>query len=231
MAATERDITEDLIRDLLREQYPDLADRPSKFGDDLAVRLPWATQSPLPRGRPQAEIAGARWPTTPHRNASPHRSTSELLGTLRVRPQQRQEAPVTPSAKVFFDEVRTVYAPIAAALGLTGPEETERVIPCASYKSAVVEYRIRLDDFEGTVECSVKTQMKTVMLTVDIEPLAITAGVVEKRGRISFSARNLKQLRNSLHGQADYVQRVHPFLADADAAQELMRQAGAREWH
>ncbi|MFD6329544.1 aminoglycoside phosphotransferase family protein [Streptomyces niveus] len=57
MAVTTTDITEDLIRDLLREQHPDLADRPVKLGargwdnqvwrlgDDLAVRLPWATQS------------------------------------------------------------------------------------------------------------------------------------------------------------------------------------------
>ncbi len=52
-----RDITADMVRDLLREQHPDLADRPLKLGalgwdnqmwrlgDDLAVRLPWATQS------------------------------------------------------------------------------------------------------------------------------------------------------------------------------------------
>ncbi|MET9904832.1 aminoglycoside phosphotransferase family protein [Streptomyces sp. NPDC006446] len=57
MEATGMDITEDLIRDLLRDQHPDLADRPLKLGargwdnqvwrlgDDLAVRLPWATQS------------------------------------------------------------------------------------------------------------------------------------------------------------------------------------------
>ncbi|MGW0829387.1 aminoglycoside phosphotransferase family protein [Streptomyces prunicolor] len=60
MTATEPHIThidEALIRDLLREQYPDLADRPLKLGalgwdnqvwrlgDDLAVRLPWATES------------------------------------------------------------------------------------------------------------------------------------------------------------------------------------------
>ena len=138
---------------------------------------------------------------------------------------------MTPSAKVFFDEVRTVYASIAAALGLTGPEETERVMPSAHYQGPIVEYRISLDYSEGTVGCSVELEADNFILTVGIEPLAITAGVVEKRGRISFSARNLKQLRKSLHGQADYVQRVHPFLADADAAQELMRQAGAREWH
>lgn len=57
MAATGTDISEDLIRALLREQHPDLADRPVKLGalgwdnqvwrlgDDLAVRLPWATES------------------------------------------------------------------------------------------------------------------------------------------------------------------------------------------
>ncbi len=57
MTATETDITADLIRDLLREQHPDLADRPLmlgalgwdnqvwRLGDDLAVRLPWATRS------------------------------------------------------------------------------------------------------------------------------------------------------------------------------------------
>jgi aminoglycoside phosphotransferase (APT) family kinase protein len=48
------DITAELVRDLVREQYPDLADRPVRLGargwanqlwrlgDDLAVRLPWA---------------------------------------------------------------------------------------------------------------------------------------------------------------------------------------------
>ncbi|MFI6813364.1 phosphotransferase [Nonomuraea sp. NPDC050328] len=51
------EITEDLVRELLREQHPDLADRPLRLGargwdnqlwrlgDDLAVRLPWATES------------------------------------------------------------------------------------------------------------------------------------------------------------------------------------------
>ncbi|MEU4237078.1 aminoglycoside phosphotransferase family protein [Actinoplanes sp. NPDC026619] len=51
------EITAELVRDLLREQHPDLADRPVRLGargwdnqlwrlgDDLAVRLPWATGS------------------------------------------------------------------------------------------------------------------------------------------------------------------------------------------
>ncbi|MFE3247631.1 aminoglycoside phosphotransferase family protein [Streptomyces sp. NPDC059209] len=57
MTATKTDITAELIRDLLREQHPDLADHPLelgargwdnqvwRLGDDLAVRLPWATES------------------------------------------------------------------------------------------------------------------------------------------------------------------------------------------
>ncbi|GHE06894.1 aminoglycoside phosphotransferase family protein [Streptomyces alanosinicus] len=57
MTHTESEITAELVRDLLRDQHPDLADRPLRLGargwdnqlwrlgDDLAVRLPWATRT------------------------------------------------------------------------------------------------------------------------------------------------------------------------------------------
>ena len=57
MAVAEIEITAELIRDLLRGQHPDLAGKPVtlgargwdnqmwRLGDDLAVRLPWATES------------------------------------------------------------------------------------------------------------------------------------------------------------------------------------------
>jgi aminoglycoside phosphotransferase (APT) family kinase protein len=57
MSHSDVEITADLIRELLREQHPDLADRPLRLGakgwdnqlwrlgDDLAVRMPWATQA------------------------------------------------------------------------------------------------------------------------------------------------------------------------------------------
>lgn len=57
MTDTDLEITAELIRDLLHEQHPDLADRPLRLGargwdnqlwrlgDDLAVRVPWATES------------------------------------------------------------------------------------------------------------------------------------------------------------------------------------------
>ncbi|MFC7879830.1 phosphotransferase [Isoptericola sp. NPDC057391] len=56
MTTTDVEITADLVRDLLREQHPDLAHLPVRLGargwdnqlwrlgDDLAVRLPWATE-------------------------------------------------------------------------------------------------------------------------------------------------------------------------------------------
>lgn len=137
---------------------------------------------------------------------------------------------MVPSEEVFFDEVRTVCDATAGELGLTGPAETGRVMPRAVYKGDGVDYRIGLDDSDGTVECSARIETDTLALTADIEALAIAAGVVEKRGGISYSARNLKQLRKSLQGQADYIRRVHPFLTDATRAENLMRQAGAREW-
>ncbi|WP_028922126.1 aminoglycoside phosphotransferase family protein [Pseudonocardia acaciae] len=57
MTHTEIEITAELVRELLRDQHPDLADRPVRLGargwdnqlwrlgDDLAVRLPWATRA------------------------------------------------------------------------------------------------------------------------------------------------------------------------------------------
>ncbi|WP_166850106.1 aminoglycoside phosphotransferase family protein [Isoptericola sp. BMS4] len=56
MTTTDVEITADLVRDLLAGQHPDLADLPVslgargwdnqlwRLGDDLAVRLPWATE-------------------------------------------------------------------------------------------------------------------------------------------------------------------------------------------
>jgi aminoglycoside phosphotransferase (APT) family kinase protein len=57
MANAEVEITAELVQDLLRDQHPDLADRPVslgargwdnqlwRLGDDLAIRLPWATET------------------------------------------------------------------------------------------------------------------------------------------------------------------------------------------
>ena len=57
MSDAQTEITAELVRDLLRDQHPDLADFPVtlgargwdnqlwRLGGDLAVRLPWATQS------------------------------------------------------------------------------------------------------------------------------------------------------------------------------------------
>ncbi|MBO4254226.1 hypothetical protein [Streptomyces griseorubiginosus] len=139
---------------------------------------------------------------------------------------------MTQSATSFFEEVRVVYAETAAAAGLTGPTETERILPVSRYKGGGVEYAVSLDVREGAVECDVSFTTDALSFTVDIEPLAIAAGIVDKRGGISYSARNLKQLHKSLLDQAYYVRRVHPLLtADAATTEDLMRRARAREWH
>jgi hypothetical protein len=130
---------------------------------------------------------------------------------------------MVPSAKSFFEEVRTVYAETAVDLGLSGPVETTFVLPVSTYKGGGVEYEVALDFREGGVNCSVSFEVDSVTtLTMDIEPLAIAAGVVDKRGGISYSARKLKQLRKSLLGQTGYVQRVHPLLTDAATTEDLM---------
>ncbi|MFF1303101.1 hypothetical protein [Streptomyces sp. NPDC058307] len=54
---------------------------------------------------------------------------------------------------------------------------------------------------------------------------------MDKRGTVSFSARNLKQMKKSLVGQRAFIEPVHPRLSgDLESAVRLMRAAGAREW-
>ncbi|QCD58826.1 aminoglycoside phosphotransferase family protein [Streptomyces hawaiiensis] len=85
MAPTEIEITAELVRDLLRDQHPDLADRPVRLGargwdnqlwrlgDDLAVRLPWATQSADALLRKEHAWVPALAPHLPLRVAVPQR--------------------------------------------------------------------------------------------------------------------------------------------------------------
>lgn len=70
-----------------------------------------------------------------------------------------------------------------------------------------------------------------IWFTVDIEKLALAAGVVDKRGTVSYSARNPKQMKKSLVGQRAFVEPLHPLLrGDPEPAVRLMRRAEAREW-
>ncbi|MFI7411283.1 hypothetical protein ACIBU0_21720 [Streptomyces sp. NPDC049627] len=136
-----------------------------------------------------------------------------------------------PAAKVFFEEVRAAFDSVAARLGLEGPVETERVLPVATYTRGVLEYETYLDQREASLEIHVGVRTKPTLFTAGVEPLAIAAGIVERRGGVSFSAHNLKQMKKSLAGQLRYVELLHPLLAgDTDSAVELMRKADAREW-
>ncbi|MER8029579.1 hypothetical protein ABTZ78_11510 [Streptomyces bauhiniae] len=136
---------------------------------------------------------------------------------------------MVPSTQIFFDEVRAACQETMLSLGLTGPAEIDRVMPVSTYQGGGVEYQFGLDFREGAVECHVGTETESATFTAGIEDVALAARVVELRGRMSYSARNLKQLRKSLLGQAEYVRLVHPVLADSPT-EDLMRRAGAREW-
>jgi hypothetical protein len=138
---------------------------------------------------------------------------------------------MVPTARAFFDQVHAAFVEVADRLGLTGPSESEFVLPTADYTGGGVEYSVFLELREGSVNTRVCIESESAAFTVDIEPLAVAAGIAEGRGGISFSARNLKQMKKSLAGQLRCVELVHPALSDDPvAAVELMRGAGAREW-
>jgi hypothetical protein len=137
-----------------------------------------------------------------------------------------------PAAKVFFAEVRALFAEVAEKWGLEGPSERESplMLVTSSYNGGGVTYEFYFEWFEVCVEIHVLLETETRRFKADIEPLAIAAGVVEKRGGVSFSARNQKRMKKSLTGQLAYVELVHPLLTrDPESAVELMRKAGARE--
>ncbi|MFK0160067.1 hypothetical protein ACIQVK_49425 [Streptomyces sp. NPDC090493] len=131
-----------------------------------------------------------------------HTYDRDLPLPARERPDQRKATEakddhMVPSPKIFFEEVRRVYAATADSLDLAGPVETENVIPVSTYTGGGVEYSIELDVREGTVDCTVGTEADSVAFSLPIEQLALATGAIEARGRISYSARNLTQLSNA----------------------------------
>ncbi|MFI0976889.1 hypothetical protein ACH4SP_07660 [Streptomyces sp. NPDC021093] len=136
---------------------------------------------------------------------------------------------MVPSAESFCDEVRTTLGPLAREAGLEGPEVSSlEYLPTASYKQGAVRYDISLDPSEGQLVSTVTATLERSVLTAELEQVAIAAGITEARGRISFSARNLRQLRNSLLGHAQYISLLHPRLVGG-GSEEVMRRADASE--
>ncbi|WP_410535293.1 aminoglycoside phosphotransferase family protein [Streptomyces sp. KL2] len=118
MTRTEIEITAELVRDLLRDQHPDLADRPLKLGargwdnqlwrlgDDLAVRLPWATRSAdelLRKEYAWLPVLAPRLPLpvpVPHRLGEPsERFPRPWIVTTWVPGEPADRAPVTHAAE------------------------------------------------------------------------------------------------------------------------------------
>ncbi|MBT2675648.1 hypothetical protein J7E95_33620 [Streptomyces sp. ISL-14] len=136
-----------------------------------------------------------------------------------------------PAAKVFFAEVRALCAEAAERWGLEGPGErrSDLLLATSRYSGGGLTYEFYFEWFEVHVKVSAVLETETGKMKADVEQLAIAAGVVEKGGGVSYSAQNQKQMKKSLEGQVRYVELLHPFLSgDREAAEELMRKAGAR---
>ncbi|MGY4925389.1 hypothetical protein [Streptomyces sp. 900105755] len=140
---------------------------------------------------------------------------------------------MAPGAEAFRGEARAAFADVAQRLGLAGPGggEGDRHLAVVTYAGSGVTYKAVLGLWQGDVEIHVYRRTALTECKVGIEGLAVSAGVVDRRGRVSFDARSLRRLRRSLAGQVRYVELVHPLVSgDPDEALSLMRAAGAREW-
>ncbi|WP_371784101.1 aminoglycoside phosphotransferase family protein [Streptosporangium subroseum] len=139
MTHTGIEITAELVRDLLRDQHPDLADRPVRLGargwdnqlwrlgDDLAVRLPWATESAdalLRKEHTWLPSLAPRLPLpvpVPQRLGEPSaRFPRPWIVTTWVPGEPADRAPVTRAA-----EAATTLAAFLTALHQPAPEEVD----------------------------------------------------------------------------------------------------------
>jgi aminoglycoside phosphotransferase (APT) family kinase protein len=136
MERVEHDITADLIRELLREQHPDLADLPVelgargwsnqlwRLGDELAVRIPWATGAGGEVRREHAWLPtlAPRLPLpvpVPRRLGEPsERFPDSWIVTTWVPGEPADRAPVTRGA-----EAADALAGFLAALHRPAPDE------------------------------------------------------------------------------------------------------------
>ncbi|MFI9740209.1 aminoglycoside phosphotransferase family protein [Nocardia sp. NPDC052278] len=157
MSHTGIDITAELVRDLLREQHPDLADYPVRLGargwdnqlwrlgDDLAVRLPWATGSADALLRKEHTWLPALAPRLPLPVAVPQRigEPSERfprpwIVTTWVPGTPADRAPVTRAT-----EAATTLAAFLTALHQPAPEQAptgrNRGGPLAEYSEGFAE--------------------------------------------------------------------------------------------
>ncbi|WP_062355612.1 aminoglycoside phosphotransferase family protein [Herbidospora yilanensis] len=138
MTHTQIDVSAELVRDLLRDQHPDLADRPVRLGargwdnqlwrlgDDLAVRLPWATESAddlLRKEHTWLPVLAPRLPLpvpVPQRLGEPSaRFPRPWIVTTWVPGDPADRAPVTGGADVLAAFLRALHqeAPGHAPLG------------------------------------------------------------------------------------------------------------------
>ncbi len=149
MTSAETEITVELVRDLLRDQHPDLADRPLslgargwdnqlwRLGDDLAVRLPWATPGAdalLLKEHAWLPVLAPRLPLpvpVPQRLGEPSgRFPRSWIVTTWVPGDPADRAPVTRGAKAA-DTLAAFLTALHQHAPTTAPHSSDRGGPLA----------------------------------------------------------------------------------------------------
>lgn len=150
---------------------------------------------------------------------------------VRVRPSgggQMSKRASGSVVKEFAGQVAQAFAGVAEEFGLAGPEKSDVVLASVSFSTGVLKYEIVHDPHSHSVETRVAFELEASRLTVGLGNLVHAAGLGPAE-QVKDSAHTVSNMQRSLETQVDFVKRLHPLLL-SDAAEDLIRKAGAREW-
>jgi hypothetical protein len=132
-------------------------------------------------------------------------------------------------AKEFAGQVVQAFAGMAEEFGLEGPEEDNVVLAGITFSKGALKYEIVHDPQSHSVETHVAYELESSLLTVGLASLVLAAGLGPAE-QVKDSAHTVSNMHRSLETQVDFARKLHPLLV-SDGAVDLMRKAGAREWH
>jgi len=130
--------------------------------------------------------------------------------------------------KEFAGQAAQAFAGVAEEFGLEGPEESDVVLPSILFSIGVLKYEIVHDPHSHSVETRIAFELEASRLTVGLGNLVHAAGLGPAE-QVKDSAHTVSDMTRSLETQVDFVKRLHPLLVSA-GAEDLIREAGAREW-
>lgn len=131
-------------------------------------------------------------------------------------------------AKEFAGQAAQAFAGVAEDFGLEGPQESQIVLAGVSFSKDALQYQVFYDPESHSVSTQIAFELESARLTVGLGSLVRAAGLGPAE-QVKDSARTVANMQRSLETQVGFVRRLHPLLT-SDAAVDLMRKAGAREW-